>query len=800
MEPVSIPDKLPILTINNEVLLPGAPMKLEVASFTNQALMKDVLTKGLKVIGVIPSKDEFDVIKKEDVGTVALLVRISSFNYPQDTVIVMALGLCRFIVQKVLSTNPYPLAKVALHKDVCDEENNENVGNILENLKDIMLPIIDRIGLLPLQYLHHFKDLMDNFPASYIIDVCIHAINASFEEKLKILKTLDLRERITIGVPLIMKFFGNESEFKTRLCPSRSHPTFPGVSVIKFKSLPQGKALQRPQLGDSDLEDLEQRLQKANLPEHVFKIVTKDLEKLKRLSPYSPDNSVLRNYLEFVVDLPWTISSIETLDIKAAKVQLDVEHYGMEKLKKRIIEFLAVRQLKTNVKGPILCFIGPPGVGKTSIGRSIAHILNRKFQRISLGGVSNQSDIRGHRRTYIGAMPGRILQAIKTAGTNNPVILLDEIDKLGSGGYNGDPKAALLEVLDPEQNVHFTDHYLNVPFDLSNVTFIATANSVRSIPAPLYDRLEVINVGGYTSIEKYHIAVKHLFPKQLNLHGLGPDMLQFTDDAIYKIINEYTREAGVRSLERKLAAVCRSVAVKVAESSDDTLPYIIDADHIEDILGMAPYYGEEILTIPSHPGVSLGLACTGTGGSLLVVEAKRVPKSPGQKGKLILTGRLGSVMKESAQIAFNWVRSTAYQYGIVKEGYDLLEKSDIHIHFPEGAINKEGPSAGVTIATALMSLFTGIPVASGLAMTGELTLQGLVLPVGGIKEKLMVAHRTGMKKVIIPYKCTKSLADIPSCILDEVKIITVKTMDEVIETAFEGLTSASNHHLLSSKL
>ncbi|CAH1407204.1 unnamed protein product [Nezara viridula] len=798
MEPVPIPEKLPILTINNEVLLPGAPMKLEVASFTNQALMKDVLTKGLKVIGVIPLKDELDVIKKEDVGTVALLVRISSFNYPQDTVIVMTIGLCRFVVQEVLSSTPYPLAQVELHKDVYEEEINENVGKVLENLKDIMLPVIERIGLLPLQYLHHFKDLMDNFPASYIIDVCIHAINASFEEKLKILKLLDLRERIAFGVPLIMKFFGNESDIKTRLYPSRSLPNFPGVSVIKFKSS-QGKALQR-HLGDSDLEDLEQRLQKANFPEHVSKIINKDLEKLKRLSPYSPDNAVIRNYLEFVVDLPWSVSSKETLDVKAAKVLLDIEHYGMDKLKKRIIEFLAVRQLKTNVKGPILCFIGPPGVGKTSIGRSIAHILNRKFQRISLGGVSNQSDIRGHRRTYIGAMPGRILHAIKAAGTNNPVILLDEIDKLGSGGYNGDPKAALLEVLDPEQNMHFTDHYLNVPFDLSNVTFVATANSARTIPAPLYDRLEVISVDGYTSVEKYHIAVKHLLPKQLDLHGLGPEMLQLTDDAIYKIIHEYTKEAGVRSLERKLAAVCRSVAVKVAESSEDTLPYIINADNIEDILGMAPYYGEEILTIPSHPGVALGLAWTGKGGSLLVVEAKRVPKSSGQKAKLILTGLLGSVMKESAQIAFNWVRSAAYQYGIVKEGNDLLEKSDIHIHFPEGAINKEGPSAGVTIATALMSLFTGLPVASGLAMTGELTLQGLVLPVGGIKEKLMVAHRLGMKKVIIPFKCTKTLADIPSCVLDEIKIITVKTMDEVIETAFEGLASASNHNLLSSKL
>ncbi|XP_014289735.1 lon protease homolog 2, peroxisomal isoform X2 [Halyomorpha halys] len=792
MEPVSIPDKLPILTINNEVLLPGAPMKLEVGSNSNQSLMKDVLTKGLKIIGVIPFKDEFDAIKKDDVGTVALLVRISSFNYPEDTIIVMTLGLCRFIVKKVLSSTPYFLAKVELHKDVY----------VLENLKDIMLPVIDRIGLLPLQYLHHFKDVMDNFPASYIIDVCIHAINASFEEKLKVLKALDLRERIAIGVPLIMNFFGNENELKSRLSPERSLPSIPGVSVIKFKNFPfsQGKGMQRPYLGDSDLEELEQRLEKSNLPEHLIKIVNKDLEKLKRLSQFSPDNSVLRNYLEFVADLPWSVSSKETLDVKAAKVQLDIDHYGMEKLKKRIIEFLAVRQLKTNVKGVILCFIGPPGVGKTSIGRSIAHILNRKFQRISLGGVSNQSDIRGHRRTYIGAMPGRILHAIKTAGTNNPVILLDEIDKLGSGGYNGDPKAALLEVLDPEQNMHFTDHYLNLPFDLSNVTFIATANTARTIPAPLYDRLEVINVDGYTSVEKYHIAVKYLLPKQLDLHGLGPDMLQLTDDGIYKIINEYTKEAGVRSLERQLAAVCRSIAVKVAEASEDTLPYIIDAEHIENILGMAPYYGEEILTTPSHPGVALGLAWNGRGGTLLVVEAKRVPKSKGHKAKLILTGLLGSVMKESAQIAFNWVRSAAYQYGIVKEGNDLLEKSDIHIHFPEGAINKEGPSAGVTIATALISLFTGIPVTSGLAMTGELTLQGLVLPVGGIKEKLMAAHRAGIKRVIIPFKCTKTLADIPSCVLDDLKIITVKTMDDVIETAFEGLTSVSNHNLLSSKL
>ncbi|CAL1289937.1 unnamed protein product [Larinioides sclopetarius] len=469
-----------------------------------------------------------------------------------------------------------------------------------------------------------------------------------------------------------------------------------------------------------------------------------------------------------MTELPWSKQSPEVIDINKSRKDLDADHYGMDKLKKRVLEYLAVRQLKNELKGPILCFVGPPGVGKTSVGRSIAKSLGREFHRISLGGVCDQSDIRGHRRTYIGSMPGRIIQGLKTVGVNNPVFLLDEIDKM-SPGIHGDPSAALLEVLDPEQNCNFTDHYLNVPFDLSQVLFIATANTINTIPPALLDRMEIITVPGYTHDEKENIARNHLVPKQLKEHGLTPDVLQFTDEAIRTIISKYTREAGVRGLERKIGAVCRAVAVKVVEKQSSVLK---ESSVIENQKRIGtPIFDIEVTGRLGQPGVAVGLAWTSAGGQIMYVEATKIEGD----GQLILTGQLGSVMKESAQLALNLVRSHIYE---INNGVDLMEGTDIHIHFPAGAVGKDGPSAGVTIFTVLVSLFSGRIVRSDVAMTGEITLRGLILPVGGIKEKVLAAHRAGMRSVILPSRNEKDLVEIPQTVKVQYKFIKIQLLNK----------------------
>ncbi|KAL1138757.1 hypothetical protein AAG570_008819 [Ranatra chinensis] len=481
------------------------------------------------------------------------------------------------------------------------------------------------------------------------------------------------------------------------------------------------------------------------------------------MGPFNQEHAVIRNYLELVLELPWSISSNDTLDLKKARMDLDADHYGMEKLKKRVLEYLAVRQLKNNLRGPILCFVGPPGVGKTSIGRSIAQTLGKRFTRISLGGVYNQADIRGHRRTYVGALPGRIIQAVRNAGVKNPVILLDEIDKMSSG-VQGDPGAALLEVLDPEQNCHFVDHYLNVPFDLSQVMFLATANRVTTISPALYDRMEIIYMTGYTQEEKFLITQRHLLPKQLSQHGLDSSLMEIPNESVKLLISSYTREAGVRNLERKLAALCRAVALKVAMNQSAMVDDVITGDNPTNEVNSKVYDGNEIWSRLGVAGVAVGLSVNEAGGNVLLVEANKM--APGT-GQLELTGRLGTVIKESAILAYSWLRTVAHQYGLSgeDESTDLLGCTDVHIHFPAGAVGKEGPSAGITIATALISLFAQIPVAPDVALTGEITLRGLVLPVGGIKEKILAAHRAGLKRVIVPKKCDKYLSGIPKDIL-----------------------------------
>ncbi|KAK7891919.1 hypothetical protein WMY93_023882 [Mugilogobius chulae] len=555
------------------------------------------------------------------------------------------------------------------------------------------------------------------------------------------------------------------------------------------------------------------------MTEAALKVCLKELRRLKKMPQSMPEYALTRNYLDLMVELPWSKSSKDCLDIGAARTLLDNDHYAMDKLKRRVLEYLAVRQLKTSLKGPILCFVGPPGVGKTSVGRSIARTLGREFHRIALGGICDQSDIRGHRRTYVGSMPGRIINGLKTVGVNNPVFLLDEVDKLAKS-LQGDPAAALLEVLDPEQNHSFTDHYLNVAFDLSQVLFIATANTTATIPPALLDRMEVLQ--GNTQEEKMEIAHRHLIPKQLEEHGLTPQQLHIPQSTTQEIITRYTREAGVRSLERKIGNVCRAVAVKVAEGQNITnpegltpecqgqqvakeappeMPIVIDYAAVRDILG-PPAFDMEVSERLTLPGVAVGLAWTPLGGEILFVEASRTEG----EGQLTLTGQLGDVMKESAHLAISWLRANAktYQLTNMAGGPDPLEGSDIHLHFPAGAVTKDGPSAGVTIVTCLASLFSGRLVRSDVAMSGEITLRGLVLPVGGIKDKVLAAHRAGLKCVILPKRNEKDLEDLPANVRTDLDFIMVSNLDQVLNGAFEGgfpgTASACPHPPILSKL
>lgn len=540
----------------------------------------------------------------------------------------------------------------------------------------------------------------------------------------------------------------------------------------------QLKAIQK-ELGDIDeraeeIRELREKIEKINMPENVEEETLKQVRRLEKMHPDSAEAGTIRTYVDWLIELPWAISSQDNLELKAAKKVLDEDHYDLERVKERILEYLGVRKLKAKMKGPILCFVGPPGVGKTSLGKSIARALGREFFRMSLGGMRDEAEIRGHRRTYVGALPGRIIQGIKTAGKNNPVFMLDEVDKIGMD-FRGDPASALLEVLDPEQNFAFADHYLGVPFDLSNVMFITTANLIENVLSPLRDRMEIINLSGYTAEEKRGIAKNFLIPKQLDEHGITRTNIKINDSALLQIITHYTREAGVRNLEREIANLCRKVARKIAEGKDKS--YHISAGNLSKYLGVPKFLPEEEME-KDEVGVSTGLAWTEAGGDIIYVEATMMQG----KGNLILTGQLGDVMKESAHAALSYVRSRAESLGISS---DAFSKNDIHIHVPAGATPKDGPSAGITMATSIASVFTGRPVKKSSAMTGEVTLRGRVLPIGGLKEKTLTAKRMGIKKIIMPKRNEKDLEDIPKYIKKDMEFITVDTMDEVLKNALD---------------
>ena len=602
--------------------------------------------------------------------------------------------------------------------------------------------------------------------------ICSH-LPLKLKDKQEILEIVDVRQRLEH----LLKLLNNEQEVLEleRKIGQRVKKQMEKTQK-EYYLREQMKAIQK-ELGEKEgrgleIEELRSQLKEAQLPEKVHEKVEKEIDRLERTPAASAESSVIRNYIDWLFGLPWNHATEDDLDLKKAEAVLNEDHYGLDKPKERVLEYLAVQQLVKKLKGPILCFVGPPGVGKTSIARSIARSLGRNFVRISLGGVRDEAEIRGHRRTYVGAMPGRIIQGIKNAGSNNPVMLLDEIDKMAAD-FRGDPAAALLEVLDPEQNNAFSDHYIEVPFDLSKVMFITTANAVHNIPRPLLDRMEVLYIPGYTELEKLQIAKRYLLPKQMKEHGLDAEMLSVDEEALMKVIREYTREAGVRNLEQQIAAICRKTAKRIVAKETESIE--VTADKLADYLGPVKFrYG--LAEEEDQIGAATGLAWTEVGGDTLVIEVSIVPG----KGKLTLTGKLGDVMKESAQAAFSYTRSRAHELRI---DADFHEKNDIHIHIPEGAIPKDGPSAGITIATALISALTNIPVRRDVAMTGEITLRGRVLPIGGLKEKSLAAHRAGVKTVILPKENEKDLEEIPESVRDDMEFITVSHMDEVLDHA-----------------
>ncbi|KAM9062106.1 lon protease homolog 2, peroxisomal isoform X1 [Sarcophilus harrisii] len=846
---IQIPSRLPLLLTHEGVLLPGSTMRTSVDSARNLQLVRSRLLKGTSlqstILGVIPNtpdpaSDAQDLPPLHRIGTAALAVQVVGSNWPKPHYTLLITGLCRFQIVQVVKEKPYPVAEVEqldrLEEFPSPSNAPEELGELSEQFYKYAVQLVEMLDM-SVPAVAKLRRLLDSLPREALPDILTSIIRTSNKEKLQILDAVSLEERFKMTIPLLVR----QIEGLKLLQKTRKHKQDDDKRVIAIRPIRRITHIPGTLEDEDEDEDnddivmLEKKIRTSSMPEQAHKVCVKEIKRLKKMPQSMPEYALTRNYLELMVELPWNKSTTDRLDIRAARILLDNDHYAMDKLKKRVLEYLAVRQLKNNLKGPILCFVGPPGVGKTSVGRSVAKTLGREFHRIALGGVCDQSDIRGHRRTYVGSMPGRIINGLKTVGVNNPVFLLDEVDKLGKS-LQGDPAAALLEVLDPEQNHNFTDHYLNVAFDLSQVLFIATANTTATIPPALLDRMEIIQVPGYTQEEKIEIAHRHLIPKQLEQHGLTPQQIQIPQVTTLDIITRYTREAGVRSLDRKFGAICRAVAVKVAEgqhkdtklersegtegegcrehlledakpeSISDTadlalppeMPILIDFHALKDILG-PPMYEMEVSERLSQPGVAIGLVWSPLGGEIMFVEASRMDG----EGQLTLTGQLGDVMKESAHLAISWLRSNAKKYHLTNASgsFDLLDNTDIHLHFPAGAVTKDGPSAGVTIVTCLASLFSGRLVRSDVAMTGEITLRGLVLPVGGIKDKVLAAHRAGLKRIIIPQRNEKDLEEIPSNIRQDLTFITATCLDEVLNAAFDGGFSIKTRlGLINSKL
>jgi ATP-dependent Lon protease len=702
------------------------------------------------------------------VGTAAMVMKM--LKLPDGRVKILVQGLAKGMIKEYVQEKPLFVVRVQKVVEPSIGDVTLETEALVRSVKEQSEKVLSLKGILSPDVLAILDQIEE---PGRLADLVASNLKLKIEEAQKILETFNPLQRLK----KVNEFLSKEVQVSTMQAKIQSQAREEMSKTQREYFLREQLKAIKAELGEIDdkaqeVNELREKIKKAKMPPEVEKEANKQLSRLEQMHPESAEATIVRTYLDWLVEIPWSVSTEDNLDIKKAKQVLDEDHYDLEKVKERILEYLGVRKLKEKMKGPILCFVGPPGVGKTSLGKSIARSLGRKFTRISLGGIRDEAEIRGHRRTYIGSLPGRIIQGIKTAGSNNPVFMLDEIDKVGAD-FRGDPSAALLEALDPEQNFAFSDHYLNVPFDLSKVMFITTANILDPIPPALNDRMEVINLAGYTSEEKLKIAKQFLLLRQLEENGITKDSLTLSDEALLRIISQYTKEAGVRNLEREIASVCRKVARKIAE--DEKGPFQVSSLNLHKYLGAPKYLPEEELEV-NEIGVATGLAWTSVGGEILYVEATTMKG----KGNLTLTGHLGEVMKESAQAALSYARSKAKELDLDP---DFYEKLDLHIHVPAGAIPKDGPSAGVTMATSLISALTRIPVRKDIAMTGEITLRGRILPIGGVKEKTLAALRAGIKTVIMPRQNQKDLDEIPPYIRRRVNYLFVKDMDEILKKA-----------------
>ncbi len=782
----NIPEELPILPLRNTVAFPFTVLPLTVGIPRSIKLINEAM-EGNRIIGLVAMKDPSIELPGPDevytVGTVAQILKV--VKGPDESLQVVVQGLERFKIDYWTATEPYLKAHIILAPEQGDVESVE-IEALRRTLIDLAQKFVQYMPNIPDEVVEFLERVDDPRYLTYLL-----ASNAriDMEDAQKLLEEDDLAQKMRLLVKLLSRELevlelGQKIQSEAREELEKAQR--------EFFLRQQLKAIQR-ELGEEDeqqreIEEYRQKIEAAGMTEEAKKEALRELARMEKMPPQAAEYWVIKTYLDWLVELPWNKLTEDNLDIEHARQVLDEDHYDLEKVKERILEYLAVRKLvkergieadpeERGAAGAILCFVGPPGVGKTSLGKSIARALGRKFTRMSLGGVRDEAEIRGHRRTYIGAMPGRIIQAIKRVGTRNPVFMLDEVDKIGAD-WRGDPSSALLEVLDPMQNHAFRDHYLDVDFDLSEVFWIATANILDTIPPALLDRMEVIRLDGYTEYEKIKIAEGYLIPRQMKNNGLREEEIEFTEDALRLIIREYTREAGVRNLEREIGSICRKVAVKVA-AGEVTEKEVITPEKVREYLGRPKYFFDAAERV-ERPGVATGVAWTPTGGDILFIEATRMRG----KGNLILTGQLGDVMKESAQIALSYVRSKAKDFGIDEE---VFEHSDIHVHVPAGAIPKDGPSAGVTMVTAIVSLLTNRPVRADVAMTGEITLRGKVLPIGGVKQKVLAAHRAGLKCVILPKRNEPDLEDVPEEVRKEMNFVLVDEIDEVIQHALRPL-------------
>ncbi len=772
VEAVELPEELPILPLRGTVIFPFMIVPLVVGRKSSIKLIDDAV-RGNRIIGLVAQKDpETEDPEADDiygVGTGGMILKM--LRMPDGSARIMVQGITRIAVKSFVQTAPYFKAKIDRLED--PQKKTTKIEALQRNALNLFQKIVELAPNLPEDA---YVAAMNVDDPGKLADFITSNVNVDLAERQEILEAVNITERLEKLTSILNREvdlleLGSKIQSEAKSEMDKAHRD--------YYLRQQLKAI-RKELGEEDqyaveLDELEEKLLEKPLPDEVREEATRELTRLKTIPPQAAEYVVARTYLDWILTLPWLEGSDDNLDIKHAREILDEDHYDLEEVKERILEYLSVRKLKEEMKGPILCFVGPPGVGKTSVGKSIARAVGRKFIRMSLGGVRDEAEIRGHRRTYVGALPGRIIQGIRKAGANNPVFMLDEVDKLGMD-FRGDPASALLEVLDPEQNFSFSDHYLDLPFDLSRVMFITTANILDPIPPALKDRMEVIRLPGYTMPEKLNIAKEFLIPKQLDEHGLGKRSLKIADSAVKEIINRYTREAGVRNLERAIATICRKTARRIVE--EKTGKITVTKKNLADYLKAPPFY-PETAGRKNEVGIATGMAWTAVGGVILFIEALKMPG----KGELILTGQLGDVMQESARAAYSYVKAHAEQLGIDAEAFD---KCNIHIHVPAGATPKDGPSAGVAMATALASVLSGLPVRHDMAMTGEITLRGKLMPIGGVKEKLLAAVRAHISNVLFPEENEGDVLEVEEEHRDKVHVTYAKTIDDVLKAALIG--------------